>query len=63
LRTWDKRKKIYEEKGDLDKVLTTDELHGISDAKILAIIEAIVRENLASEDVSNRYSRCHYSLR
>ena len=63
LRTWDKRRKIFEEKGDLDKILTTDELHGISDAKILGIIEAILNGTLTSEDPSNRYSRYHYSLR
>jgi hypothetical protein len=54
---------LHEAKGDLEEVRTTDELRGISDAKISAIIEALLEARLESEDKSDRYSRCHYSLR
>ncbi|WP_196806475.1 ATP-dependent DNA helicase [Methylobacter luteus] len=60
---WDKRRKIYEAQNDFDKVLTTDELHGISDEKIENIIEKIVNNTHVSEDNSNRYSNMHFSLR
>ncbi|MFT3912600.1 MAG: ATP-dependent RecD-like DNA helicase [Anaeromyxobacteraceae bacterium] len=63
VKSWDSRRAIYEEKGDLDKVMTTDELKGISDEKIEAIITNLVGGDLATEDRSNRYSRLHYSLR
>jgi hypothetical protein len=60
---WDKRRKIYEEKGDLSKVVTTDELKGISDEKIEQIIELIVDNKIVSEDNTSRYSEMHFSLR
>lgn len=60
---WDKRRKIYEIKGDLPNVVTTDELKGISDEKIEDIIEMMVEDKLVSEDSSTRYSEMHLSLR
>ncbi|WP_136796929.1 AAA family ATPase [Desulfosediminicola ganghwensis] len=60
---WDKRRKIYENQQDFDKVLTTDELRGISDEKIEEIIEKMVMNDLVSEDDSDRYSKMHFSLR
>ena len=60
---WDKRRKIYEDQNDFDKVLTTDELRGISDLKIEQIIEKIILNELVSEDSSDRYSTLHFSLR
>ncbi len=63
MRMWDKRKKTYDKKGDLSKILTTDELSGIDDEKVASIIEAIVSNSLETEDSSNRYSNMHFSLR
>ena len=63
LNDWDKRRKIYEDQKDIDKVLTTDELRGISDKKIEEIIEKLVLDKLISEDNSDRYSNMHFSLR
>lgn len=60
---WDKRRKIYEVKGDLPKVVTTDELKGISDEKIEHIIKMMVENNLVTEDTTSRYSEMHISLR
>jgi hypothetical protein len=60
---WDQRRAIYTANGDLDNVFTTDELHGISDAKISSIIEALLDGTIRSEDPSDRYSLCHCSLR
>jgi exodeoxyribonuclease V alpha subunit len=60
---WDKRRKIYEDKGDLPKVVTTDELKGISDDKIEQLIKMMVDNNLVSEDSTSRYSEMHLSLR
>lgn len=60
---WDKRRKIYEERRDLPKVVTTDELKGISDEKIEKIIQLMVEDKLVSEDNTNRYSEMHLSLR
>ena len=60
---WDKRRKLYEAQSDFDKVLTTDELRGISDKKIETIIEKMVSNVLVSDDDSNRYSKMHFSLR
>ncbi|HEX6803908.1 MAG TPA: ATP-dependent RecD-like DNA helicase, partial [Terriglobales bacterium] len=63
VRDWDQRRVIYLAKGDLDKVVTTHELRGISDAKISQIIDALLDGTLQSEDKSDRYSLCHCSLR
>ncbi|MGZ0080032.1 AAA family ATPase [Methylomonas sp. YC3] len=63
MKDWDKRRKIYEDQNDFDKVVTSDELHGISDEKIENIIENIVKNAQITEDNSNRYSNMHFSLR
>lgn len=63
IKMWDERRKIYESKGDFEKVLTTDEVNGISDEKIEAIIKGLLENNLKTEDSANRYSRMHFSLR
>jgi exodeoxyribonuclease V alpha subunit len=63
VRDWDQRRAIYLEKGDLNKVVTTHELRGISDTKISQIIVALLDGTLHSEDKSDRYSLCHCSLR
>jgi exodeoxyribonuclease V alpha subunit len=60
---WDKRRAIYESQNDFSKVLTTDELRGISDEKIEQIVQRIVANDVVSEDDSNRYSTMHFSLR
>lgn len=60
---WDKRRAIYERQGDFERVVTTDELSGINDEKIGAIVEMLVRGEYSSEDESNRYSHHHFSLR
>ena len=63
VRDWDRRRAIYLAKGDLNKVLTTHELRGISDTKISEIIAGLVDGTLSSEDKSDRYSLCHCSLK
>jgi exodeoxyribonuclease V alpha subunit len=63
VRDWDQRRAIYLANGDLNKVVTTHELRGISDAKIWQIIAAILDGTLRTEDTSDRYSLCHCSLR
>lgn len=63
IKMWDERRKIYESKGDFEKVLTTDETNGISDDKIEAIIKGLLEGSLTTEDPANRYSRMHFSLR
>jgi exodeoxyribonuclease V alpha subunit len=63
VRMWDSRRAIYESMGDFDKVMTTDELNGISDEKIGAIVRGVIDGTLATEDTSGRYSRLHVSLR
>ena len=63
MRSWDQRRRIYEEKGDLEKIITTDELRGINDEKIDAIIEDLIKDEVVTEDTSNRYSNMHFSLR
>ena len=60
---WDKRRKLYETQGDLSKVVTTDELKGISDDKIEQIIEMMAENKLLTEDNTSRYSEMHLSLR
>jgi hypothetical protein len=63
VRDWDKRRAIYIEKGDLNNVVTTHELRGISDTRISQIIAGLLDGTLRSEDASERYSLCHCSLR
>lgn len=63
MKDWDKRREIYEAQDDFDKVVTTDELQGISDEKIERIVEKIVSNEQVSEDNSGRYSKMHFSLR
>ncbi|MDH5231468.1 MAG: ATP-dependent RecD-like DNA helicase [Gammaproteobacteria bacterium] len=63
MRGWDQRRKLYEGQGEFSKVITTDELSGISGNKIKLIIESLVRNEMQSEDSSNRYSKMHFSLR
>lgn len=62
LRGWDKKRDIYAKQNDIDKVLTTDELYGISSTKIDKIISMIVSQSLENEDQSHRYSDMHFSL-
>ncbi len=59
---WDKRKSLYEAQSDFDRVLTTDELNGISDEKIEKIVADLQANRLETEDKSDRYSRMHFSL-
>ena len=63
LRSWDQRRHIYEKRGDLPNVITTDELHGINDGKIDKIIDMLVKNEMQTEDSSKRYSDMHFSLR
>lgn len=62
--TWHNvKKKTYDEFGLMDKLLTTDERNGINPDKIKVIIEHLVNDLVESEDVTNRYSLNHFSLR
>lgn len=60
---WDQRKQIYQERGGLDLIITTDELNGISDEKIEALIEKLINNDFESESSDDRYSNFHFSLR
>ncbi|HHT47505.1 MAG TPA: phage portal protein [Firmicutes bacterium] len=48
--------------GEIDNLITTDELHGICDEKISKIIEDILSENISGDGNTIWYSKYHYSL-
>lgn len=62
VRNWHERKQIYEEQGDLSRIVTTDEESGIVDQKIERIIEAILSGDVGSEFPDSSYSSHHFSL-
>jgi hypothetical protein len=53
----------YQKYNAYDHLLTTHEMNGINPDKILKIIDLIIENNLLSEDLTNRYSKHHFSLR
>lgn len=59
---WKNRLEIYKQKGELENLITTDELNGICDEKISKIIEDILSENFKGDGGSFWYSKYHYSL-
>ncbi len=61
--SWDNRKKIYQETGNFEKVLTTDELNGIDDLKIESIISQIIKNDIKPDMKDDRYSKMHFTLR
>jgi exodeoxyribonuclease V alpha subunit len=58
---WQRRIQDYKDHGLFDRVITTDDLEGINQAKIDAVIEAI-RERQLRTDTGNRFSLHHYEL-
>lgn len=58
---WEKRYQLYIDSEETDNVITTDEIHGIDDAKIERVIHEILQEQLHSE-TDIKYSKYHYSL-
>ncbi|GIM29840.1 hypothetical protein CPJCM30710_25060 [Clostridium polyendosporum] len=59
---WKNRLEIYKQKGEVENLITTDELNGICDEKISKIIEDILSENFKGDNGSFWYSKYHYSL-
>ena len=58
---WDKRRRIYEEKGLMDNLVTTDELTGIRDENVSLVIEDILDDKIAN-NATDGYSLHHYKL-
>jgi exodeoxyribonuclease V alpha subunit len=62
--TWNKVKKpSYQEHKVYSMLLTTHERNGINPDKINEIINLLVTNHLETEDITNKYSDHHYSLR
>lgn len=61
-KSWEERKILYEKRGLMDSLITTDELLGIHDNKIKMIISDIVNARLASDRNDEKYSLHHYQL-
>ena len=61
-RNWEERKKIFEEIGDMDNLVTTDELYGINDKKIEEIVNDIINDRIDGDDIDSKFSKHHYSL-
>jgi hypothetical protein len=57
------KKNTYQQAGIWDSILTTDETNGIIPAKIEAIINLIVDNEVKTEDKHSQYSNHHYYLR
>ncbi|MDQ7815977.1 MAG: ATP-dependent RecD-like DNA helicase [Melioribacteraceae bacterium] len=53
----------YSQHNLMDRLITTDELNGISDEKIEGIIQSIFEGNVNNEDKYKNYSEHHFSLR
>jgi len=63
-KTWlNLKRPTYEKAGLLEKLITTDNLNGISDDKIITIIQSILDNNVGNEDRTRLYSIHHFSLR
>lgn len=63
-RNWNKLKyPTYVQNGLDSKLITTDELRGVSTEKIDDIINSISTGSVKSEDPKNKYSKFHFSLR
>ena len=61
-RNWFERYELYHKMDVLDKVLTTDELHGIDDEKIELIVKTILEGDLVGEATNSSFSKHHFSL-
>jgi hypothetical protein len=63
-KTWlNVKRPTYEKAGLLHGLITTDNLNGISDDKIISIIQGILDNNIGNEDRTRLYSNHHFSLR
>lgn len=60
VKDWMERKKLFLEEQKLNRVITTDETHGLDDSKIETIIQIIAEGKLAG--LKNRFSNHHYFL-
>ena len=58
---WKRRRRIYEQNGLGDRLVTTDELNGIRREKVTGVVEDLAGGNLKSTGESE-YSRHHYAL-
>ena len=58
---WQQRIDDYKDHGLFDDLVTTDDLNGIKQEKIDAVIDAI-RTGVLTEDKGNRFSLHHYEL-
>lgn len=64
VRNWKTLKRpTYEKNGFSESLITTDELKGLSIDKIEIIINLIAEGEVTTEDLSNKYSFHHFSLR
>lgn len=58
---WAERRKDYETNGLADCLVTTDDLEGVKEEKILPVIDDLVRGKL-KETTENKFSKHHYQL-
>jgi exodeoxyribonuclease V alpha subunit len=58
---WGERRKDYEIDGLADCLVTTDDLEGVKEEKILPVIDDLVRGKL-KETTANKFSKHHYQL-
>ena len=61
-KNWRERFEIYKNNGDYERVITTDELNGISDERIESVIHNIINNKITGKTNSVEYSQNHYSL-
>lgn len=59
---WQFKCRQYEKEEIIENLITTDEFHGISDEKIVQIIENLRAGNVSNEDKYRHYSYHHFSL-
>lgn len=62
-RDWFERRDVYKSQNDLDKIITTDEVDGISDAQIDMLVNALISEDMSFFNETTPYSPRHISLR
>jgi exodeoxyribonuclease V alpha subunit len=63
-RNWHKLKRPTYSTNKLEsQLITTDQLNGIKGDKIKKIIADIINDSVTTEDITNKYSLNHYSLR
>ena len=61
-RDWSERMELYREKGLLENLITTDEIHGIRDVKLEKVVDAILGGDPVGEVQSSNFSKRHYTL-